>query len=75
MANVYRANDQRVQAKTAWSRRKLLLKMTAFTHTFDQVPLYDAAGGAYAVCGISTDITERKRMENIRNALNKEKNS
>ena len=26
-------------------------------------PLFDSAGTVYAVCGISTDITERKRME------------
>jgi len=26
-------------------------------------PLFDEAGGAYAVCGIRTDITRRKRME------------
>src|SRR5690606_21541256 len=26
-------------------------------------PLYDSAGEAYALCGMSTDITERKRIE------------
>lgn len=33
-------------------------------HTYVSVkaPLYDADGSAYAVCGVSTDITERKRL-------------
>ncbi|MBM4054216.1 MAG: PAS domain S-box protein [Planctomycetes bacterium] len=34
-------------------------------HTYISVkfPLYDYTGAVYAVCGISTDITERKQME------------
>jgi PAS domain S-box-containing protein len=34
-------------------------------HTYISIkcPLIDASGQAYAVCGISTDITERKRIE------------
>lgn len=37
-------------------------------------PLFDAAGNAYAVCGISTDITERKRTEDaLRKSENKYK--
>jgi PAS domain S-box-containing protein len=34
-------------------------------HTYVSIkfPLYDAAGRAYAVCGISTDLTELKRTE------------
>ena len=34
-------------------------------HTYLSIkfPLYNAAGDAYAICGISTDITERKRAE------------
>jgi PAS domain S-box-containing protein len=33
---------------------------TYLSHKF---PLFDAAGHAYAVCGVATDITERKRAE------------
>ncbi len=33
------------------------------TYISNRFPLYNSAGIAYAVCGIATDITERKRME------------
>jgi PAS domain S-box-containing protein len=32
------------------------------TYLSVKAPLYDATGTAYAVCGVSTDITERKRL-------------
>jgi len=55
---MYRAERSKVlEAKAALE--SVLLKMTAFTHA-QLDPLYGAAGGAYAICGISTDITERK---------------
>lgn len=43
-------------------------------HTYVTVkfPLHDDAGRAYAVCGISTDITERKRAEEEVRRLNDE---
>jgi PAS domain S-box-containing protein len=33
------------------------------TYITKRFPLYDVAGNPYAVCGISTDISDRKRME------------
>ncbi len=43
-------------------------------HTYVTVkfPLTDDAGRAYAICGISTDITERKRAEEEVRRLNDE---
>src|SRR3990170_6072344 len=40
-------------------------------HTYISVkfPLFDAAGAIYAVCAISTDITERKQMEEVERKL------
>jgi signal transduction histidine kinase len=42
------------------------------TYVTVKFPLTDAAGRSYAVCGISTDITERKRAEQEVHRLNEE---
>ena len=76
MAEIYRANDQSVlEAKTALEWEELIPHDDGI-HTYLSIkfPLYDATGFAYAVCGIATDITKRKRAEeDIRKALEKEK--
>ena len=44
-------------------------------HTYLSVkfPLYNATGEAYAVCGLSTDITERTQAEDTRKELDRQK--
>ncbi len=65
MAERFRAHDQEV-ASTA---RSMEFEETALQsdgpHTYISIkfPLFDRAGVVYAVAGISTDITERKRAE------------
>ncbi|MCP3097433.1 PAS domain S-box protein [Myxococcus sp. K15C18031901] len=39
------------------------------THITQKFPLLDATGEPYAICGISTDISERKRMEETQRFL------
>ncbi|WP_233595826.1 MULTISPECIES: PAS domain S-box protein [Corallococcus] len=39
------------------------------THLTNKFPLFDAAGEVSALCGIATDITERKRMETAQRFL------
>ena len=65
MANVLRDQDQQVLAAMAPLEFEQNLLQNGEPHTYISVkfPLLNAAGVAYAVCGISTDITERKRAE------------
>jgi PAS domain S-box-containing protein len=66
-ADAYRAFDLRVlAARTPLTAEEVAL-LNGEIHTYISIkcPLYDEAGDPYAVCGISTDITELKRAEQV----------
>jgi PAS domain S-box-containing protein len=64
-AEAFRAVDQRVLAASAALQMEELVPQDDGPHTYvsSKCPLFDAAGKTYALCGISTDITERRRAE------------
>ena len=65
-ADHYRAHDQQVLTTgQPMLIEELTLLADGKEHTFlaSKFPLVDASGRPYAVCAISSDITERKRME------------
>jgi len=59
----FRANDLLVLQRNAPMQFEETAPLDDGPHTYISIkfPLHDANGVAYAVCGISTDITERKR--------------
>ncbi|MEX0714134.1 MAG: PAS domain-containing protein [Pirellulales bacterium] len=64
-ADALRANDLAVLESGAASQFEEVVPQAGEPRTYVSVkfPLVDSAGMPYAVCGISTDITERKRAE------------
>ncbi len=64
-ADAYRGFDQRVLAAGTAMEAEEVAPQDDGLHTYISIkaPLYDEADHPYAVCGVSTDITERKRAE------------
>ena len=65
IAHEIRANDALVLARNAPMEFEETAPLADGVHTYISIkfPLHDASGVAYAVCAISTDITERKRSD------------
>jgi PAS domain S-box-containing protein len=73
-ADVLRANDREVVEAEGPIEFEEVVPHDDGLHTYISIkfPLRDTAGTIYAVCGISTDITERKRTEyELRTSLDK----
>ncbi len=67
MADAFRANDVQALKSPGALTIEEIAPQDDGLHTYISVkfPLLDAAGQPYGVCGISTDITERKRAESL----------
>ncbi|MBI3599935.1 MAG: PAS domain-containing protein, partial [Nitrospinae bacterium] len=65
MADKFRENDLRVVEKKTPVEFEEVAPQNDGIHTYISLkfPLYDLSGSIYSICGISTDITERKRIE------------
>ena len=74
VADAFRANDRAAFARgePVQVEEEAPSEDGPRTYVTVKFPLTDDAGAAYAVCGISTDITERKRAEQEVRRLNEE---
>ncbi|WP_437328931.1 ATP-binding protein [Sorangium sp. So ce381] len=70
-AEIFRSFDRRVLEAQEPLETEEVVPQSDGMHTYISVkcPLFDAEGKPYAVCAISTDITERKRAEEERERL------
>lgn len=66
IAEIYRSSDLEVAKKLTELKSEETIQQKDGLHTYIAVkfPLYDKSGRIYAIGGISTDITERKNLEN-----------
>ncbi len=65
VAESYRADDKRVleEGETVEAQEAVPCSDGERTHLTLKSPIFDEDGEPYAVCGVSTDITERKQRE------------
>jgi PAS domain S-box-containing protein len=65
IAEQFRASDRAVQLAGHCLEQEEVFRLNQRTYTFvtSKCPFYDATGAIYAVCGVSTNITARKRVE------------
>jgi len=65
IADAFRANDRKVIEAGVPLEFEEIASQDDGPHTYISIkfPLFDATGSPYGVCGISTDITQRKRAE------------
>lgn len=73
VADAYRNSDLEVVKALRELKTEELIEQSDGPHTYIAVkfPLYDSDGRIYAIGGISTDITERKKMEESSKAADK----
>jgi PAS domain S-box-containing protein len=67
IADAFQANDREVIAAGVALEKEEIAPQDDGEHTYLSIkfPLFDAEGEIYAVCGMSTDISDRKQKEEI----------